>query len=1327
MSENLIKNSYINFDYDTILQELIDYFKNDEDSPLKDYNFESSNLYQLMKILAYATHLSLFHTSVALNEMYFSTARLRKNLVKQLSAYGYTPRRTISSHKYLTISNSYDYEIMIPEFTEFTAAGSDTTDEKKFYNIESYTVPANGTKLITVYQSLSSGGRITQNFNLIYENNLVKKIRLDIQDLAQNYFKVETVESGETVSWVQYNDLDTFQNELSNAELTLLPEENIYFLDEVDTGYKLHFSRTGIGAVPNPDDGKTLTIKYMESDGTLSNNIPTSVFSFSTEIEYLTILQDTDLLASASTGVSSGGQDKETIDELRENVITVFNSQNRAVTEYDYTKLGKYNELIGSTGDIQVYGGEKHSTGARLGKIFVVTRPANDEQFFFSTAEKSELTSYFLKYCLAGMTPIVQNPHYINAIIDYDYTFKTLISNTDEISLSLNDMIKSFFVSKFGETIYVPQLSEELNKVYGVESAYIKASFKIVFDTLSELLGTYKIIPISENDINDFINDDGSFYEGYLYGFTDDNDYTGTNYGTLIFVNTNSNFAIVEQSSGVNNTNFEYFSKGEITTPAGSSYINTRKSVVSINYEPLTSEKYLYLYNTDGFTLDNYLISNTIGTGNTTALIYSINKKGSGNKHTWLQVDALSFGTSSGTSTLVVGEKIINTTNILGTIQEVDLTNNRIFVNYINGSDYTEGQDFDIGTSYSSPGTFKITKRSVLGVSGLMIGTTRLVANDCIINADSILGTIESVGTSAGTATISVRYSNIENYENSEIIQYGTTWTAGTGAGLYGYTITIGSGSLGIRNLTNGTSSIVYQVHVNNISSIPFSIGTTNVEPGDSWGFNTIKHIVYSGGSGTDYIEVNDPLSGITIGDTICTNIGSRSTVVTNVTSNTLTVSNSLGFGTGNLLHPGSLWSSILYSGIYKIDNVYNTDITNSLVLNNAINLGTSKYLVQPTGKAVIASIGTGYSGTSYVTIQLTNGTGYFTEGTLNIHQTETGNIAYEPLYTLNGNIEDFSTSYIIEYDNTDLLKYFVNKLDASETGLLDASPTENEVNYAYVFNTTETLDKDNLNIKLKYGTSALNTLITQQNTKYDSLLKLDSVIYNGTTSVGVGDYVTIQLASGTKTAYVYDVTNESGINYINARFNTGSIVIPSGTSNNIIYGTVWDGTGTNRILEVVSTTTPEEICYYSNGTTTFLAKINVTTGNVYIKRALSTTAKLISTGTNGGDSIDYSAKTITLDDSTGFINPGGTSSATVYVWNNEVYSWVAWEYTENDGTTLTGINSIPSTITNGMLMIQDTENLLQRVEFYFKNKIDKLKLGNRSLFYTSDDLINEL
>ena len=43
------------------------------------------------------------------------------------------------------------------------------------------------------------------------------------------------------------------------------------------------------------------------------------------------------------------------------------------------------------------------------------------------------------------------------------------------------------------------------------------------------------------------------------------------------------------------------------------------------------------------------------------------------------------------------------------------------------------------------------------------------------------------------------------------------------------------------------------------------------------------------------------------------------------------------------------------------------------------------------------------------------------------------------------------------------------------------------------------------------------------------------------------------------------------------------------------------------------------------------------------------------------------------------------------------------------------------------MLILQDTANLLVRVEFSFKNKVDKLKLGNRSLFYSSLDLVNQL
>jgi len=79
---------------------------------------------------------------------------------------------------------------------------------------------------------------------------------------------------------------------------------------------------------------------------------------------------------------------------------------------------------------LKTYGGEDYSTGARLGKVYVVPKSATPGEYFFSTAQQQTLLDYFNKFCLSGITPVIQNPQYINSIIDYDYTYSILAQNT---------------------------------------------------------------------------------------------------------------------------------------------------------------------------------------------------------------------------------------------------------------------------------------------------------------------------------------------------------------------------------------------------------------------------------------------------------------------------------------------------------------------------------------------------------------------------------------------------------------------------------------------------------------------------------------------------------------------------------------------------------------------------------------------------------------------------------------------------------------------------------------------------------------------------------
>jgi len=690
--------NYTNLDYDTLYDTIVDFFKNDESSPFRTENgfdFEGSNIRELMRILTYVTHLSVFHCSIALNEMYFSTARLRKNLIKQVKAYGYVPKRKRSSRKYLTIYNNSDTIVSIPSFEEFKAETS-TKGTKKFYTLDSYDIPPKSSTTILTYQS--NNGPQVQNFTLEFDKGKVVPIEIELDNLSDDYFKVETKEGGVIIPWTEYQNLDSLQNQQTVLEQSLLSENKIFFLDESEKGYTLSFSETGIGDIPAPDDEQIITVRYMTTDGTESNGISTDEFDFSDPSKYfdvngqskLRILSNTEITDAASIDsmkLSSQGANKESISEIRENVIAQYNSQNRAITDYDYTKLAKTSPLIGATGDVKAYGGEKHSGGIRLGKVFVLGKPGIEGKYYLTASEKEEFLNYISKYKITGIDPVIQHPHYINVIAKYNYIFKHFVNGQEEISAELNNLILDFFKSSFGKVIYIPELIELLNKNENIESAFIKTDFKIIFDKLEQVIGTFKKIPMEYGKASGFLNSDGSFWTGNVFG--EAGDYTsepsgGYNYGTVEFINTSEDYIIVKIANGtIDNTTFEEFEKGD-------SYLTTRKSIVDLIYQELPNEREVYVTDTQGFERGRNVSSfdgNNLIQGRTEF----VRRTSQGIKYVWLTLDSLVYqklilspgdNSITGTNTFLKVGDWIRTPGTTGQITKMDIQSFKIFVEY---------------------------------------------------------------------------------------------------------------------------------------------------------------------------------------------------------------------------------------------------------------------------------------------------------------------------------------------------------------------------------------------------------------------------------------------------------------------------------------------------------------------------------------------------------------------------------------------------------------------------------------------------------------------
>ena len=82
--------NFTDLDFDQIKTSLKDYLK--ENSNFTDYDFEGSNLSNIIDVLAYNTYISSYNANMVSNEVFIDSATLRENVVALARNIGYTPR-----------------------------------------------------------------------------------------------------------------------------------------------------------------------------------------------------------------------------------------------------------------------------------------------------------------------------------------------------------------------------------------------------------------------------------------------------------------------------------------------------------------------------------------------------------------------------------------------------------------------------------------------------------------------------------------------------------------------------------------------------------------------------------------------------------------------------------------------------------------------------------------------------------------------------------------------------------------------------------------------------------------------------------------------------------------------------------------------------------------------------------------------------------------------------------------------------------------------------------------------------------------------------------
>ncbi len=484
-------------DFDTIKQNLKDYLRTKDG--FTDYDFEGSGLSILMDVLAYNTHYNAVVANMLAQEMFLDTAVKRQTVALHARRMGYLPRSVRSARAFVSIEvfpNDSPATLTLGKNAIFTSSGVATFS---FLTDDAITISPN-----------AQGRYIFENIPL-YEGTK-KTFRYLVSDTSQKFsipdknvdislLKVYVKKSTTNTDITLFNYYENI-SEVDN-------ESNVYYMKVNEYGqYDVYFGDGVIGK--EIEVGNVIILEYVVANGEIANGA--GAFRFNDAIQGYSNFTVTTL------NKAFGGAQEESIPSIRDNAYKRLLSQNRAVSESDYSAM--VNSIL-PVGDVSVWGGENNNPPV-YGKVFLSIIPI-DVNARFDDATKLHIVNQLKTKMTVTVTPEIVDPDYLyvqintTAYFDPDRT-----ANTDEQIKTLVSSVIAGYVEQnlnaFNKTIKHSNFVSMVDQTdKSITSNITKFTLKKRFDPLLNLNTSYTIAfnnPIKQSsDIFQSISSD-AFYIG---------------------------------------------------------------------------------------------------------------------------------------------------------------------------------------------------------------------------------------------------------------------------------------------------------------------------------------------------------------------------------------------------------------------------------------------------------------------------------------------------------------------------------------------------------------------------------------------------------------------------------------------------------------------------------------------------------------------------------------------------------------------------------------------------------------------------------------------
>jgi len=253
----------------------------------------------------------------------------------------------------------------------------------------------------------------------------------------------------------------------------------------------------------------TLTIRYYTGGGVSSNVLSNTITNLNTStIKFIKGGLDPTLaqyvfnsVASNNPSAASGGQDGDTIEEIRQNSISQFSTQLRNVTADDY--LVRALSMPSRYGRIAKAWTQKPNAEAANTTLdlYILTQ---DNKNFLTTASstlKQNLRTYINEYKMIGDTISIKDAFVINFGVDFQIVTYPNFNNNEVLERCIVALQNYFNIDKWqiNQPIIIPDLYVMLDALEGVQTVKSIVTYNIAGTSLGYSKWAYDMSGANQN------------------------------------------------------------------------------------------------------------------------------------------------------------------------------------------------------------------------------------------------------------------------------------------------------------------------------------------------------------------------------------------------------------------------------------------------------------------------------------------------------------------------------------------------------------------------------------------------------------------------------------------------------------------------------------------------------------------------------------------------------------------------------------------------------------------------------------------------------------